>query len=84
MAINSQLFAQAGEALFGPEWKQPMADLLGMNVRTVRRIAKAARDGEDYPVNASLGSMLAGHLRESAGGFRERSERAEALAAQLG
>ena len=44
MAINPQLFTQAGEALFGPEWKQALADLIGMEVRRVRRIAKGSHE----------------------------------------
>lgn len=83
MTITPALFAQAGEALFGQEWKRPLAELLSMNERTVFRIAKAARDGENYPLSASLGSVLAGHLRDSAGSFRDRADRAEALAALL-
>lgn len=83
MAINPQLFAQAGEVLYGPEWKQPMADLLGMNVRTVRRIAKACRDGDDYPVNATVGPVLAKHLRQAVVGLRGRAELAEDLAKLL-
>lgn len=62
MSIDAQIFAQAGEAMFGEEWKGPMADLLGMDVRTVRRIAKAAREGTDFQINASLGPVLAQHL----------------------
>ncbi len=42
MTIDAKLFAQAGEALFGLEWKRPLGTLLGMNERTVFRIAKAA------------------------------------------
>lgn len=84
MAINPQLFAQAGEALFGPEWKQPMADLLGMNVRTVRRIAKACRDGDDYPVNATVGPVLARHLRQAVATYRDRAAEAERLAKLFG
>ena len=62
MSIDAQVFAQAGEAMFGEEWKSPMADLLGMDVRTVRRIAKAAWEGAEYPINPTLGPVLAQHL----------------------
>lgn len=79
MTITPVLFAQAGEALFGPEWKRPLAELLKMNERTVFRIAKAAREGEECPVNPSLGPLLAHHLRESAGVFRQRAAQADEL-----
>ena len=79
MTMTPQLFAQAGEALFGPEWKQPLADLIGMNVRTVRRIAAAAREGEDYPVNESLGPTLAEHLQTYITEKRADLARAEQL-----
>lgn len=83
MTITPELFAQAGEALFGPEWKRPLAELLRMNERTVFRIAKAARDGEPYPVSPTLAAALAGHLRDAAGRLRARSEVAERLAKVL-
>ena len=83
MTITPALFAQAGEALFGVEWKRPLADLLAMNERTVFRIAKAARDGETYPVNPSLGPVLAEHLRQAVVGLRGRAELAEDLAKLL-
>lgn len=84
MKITPTLFAEAGEAMFGPEWKRPLAELLGIADRTVFRIAKAARDGEDYPLNPKLGPTLAAHLREAAAKARLRADRAEDLAAVLG
>ncbi|WGM48628.1 hypothetical protein KOAAANKH_03531 [Brevundimonas sp. NIBR10] len=83
MTINAALFAQAGEALFGLEWKQSLADLIEMDVRRVRRIAKAAREGLDYPVNESLGPVLAGHLKERARSAQAQSIEAERLAKLL-
>lgn len=80
MSINPQLFTAAGETLYGEEWKQPLADLLGMNVRTVRRIAKAAKDGEPYPVHPSLAATLAEHLRNHAKRARTQAAEAELLA----
>lgn len=83
MTITPELFAQAGEALFGPEWKRPLAELLGMNERTVFRIAKAARDGEPYPVSPTLAAVLAGHLRTGAEQLRGRADAAARLAEVL-
>lgn len=83
MAINPLLFAQAGEALFGPEWKQALADLIGMEVRRVRRIAKAAREGSDYPVHESLGPVLSGHLKARAQAAQSEAKEAERLAVLL-
>jgi|GEM_PF-5403251 len=80
MTITPELFARAGRALFGEEWQNPLADLLGMNQRTIRRIAKAAREGEDYPVNETLGPVLAEHLRTAVILAKARANEAEALA----
>ncbi len=75
MTVNAQLFVQAGEALFGTEWKRPLATLLDMNERTVFRIGAAARDGEDYRINPALGPILAQHLAR-------RADQAEAQAVE--
>lgn len=83
MTITPQLFAQAGETLFGPEWKRPLADLLGMHERTVFRIAKAARDGTEYRISPSLGPALAEHLRAAVAPLRARASQAEELAKLL-
>lgn len=83
MMITPELFAEAGRALYGEEWQNPIANLLGMNERTVRRIAKAAREDADYPINESLGPVLARHLREAAEDFRIRAATAHVLAERL-
>lgn len=83
MKLTADLFARAGRALFGDEWQNPLADLLGMNPRTVRRIAKAAREGEDYPVNETLAPVLADHLRSAATDAKARAKEAEAVAKLL-
>lgn len=69
--------------MFGPDWRQPLAELIGMNIRTVRRISAALREGEDYPINPTLAPLLAEHLRAYAQRSREAAEGAEALATQL-
>jgi hypothetical protein len=50
---TSILLARAGETLFGHDWQSPMARALHLNVRTVQRIAAAARKSEPYPVSAA-------------------------------
>lgn len=80
MTITPELFAQAGQALFGAEWKRPLAELLGMNERTVFRIAAAARDGTPYPIPASLGPALADHLRGRGVAARAEADAADRLA----
>lgn len=47
---NPQLIAAAGRALFGAQWQVPLAQSLGINERTMRRIAQAEREGDEYPV----------------------------------
>lgn len=76
MTINAALFAEAGEVLFGREWRRAMGKALNMAERTVNRIGAAAVAGEDYPINANLGPDIARLLREHARG-------AEALAKKL-
>ena len=76
MTINAALFAEAGEVLFGREWRRSMAKALNMAERTVNRIGAAAAAGEEYPLNPNLGPEIAGLLREHARG-------AEALAKRL-
>ncbi|MBA4786557.1 MAG: hypothetical protein H2039_00810 [Brevundimonas sp.] len=83
MTINAPLFAAAGQALFGDEWKRPLAALLGMNDRTVFRIAAAARDGADYPVNPDLGPILAQHLAKRATEAEAQAKEARRLAKLL-
>ena len=83
MTINAQLFAAAGQALFGDEWKRPLASLLGMNDRTVFRIAAAARDGADYPVNPDLGPILAAHLTQRATQAEAQAKEARRVAKLL-
>lgn len=83
MTINPTLFAQAGEALFGTEWKRPLANLLGMNERTVFRIAKAARDGEDYPVSSSLAGRLHLEMQKALSRDAEKRETQQSLVRKL-
>ena len=71
---NPELIASAGRALFGAQWQVPLAQLLGVNERTMRRIAQAEREGADYP-------FAPGALADLAQALRERRETlSEALA----
>ncbi|MCA3700778.1 MAG: hypothetical protein IOB84_13480 [Brevundimonas sp.] len=76
MTINAALFAEAGEVLFGRDWRRAMSRELNIAERTVNRIAAAAAAGTDYPVNPNLGPEIARLLRNHAAG-------AEALARKL-
>lgn len=42
------LYAKAGQALFGEVWARALAAALGVNERTIQRIATAAKEGEGY------------------------------------
>lgn len=65
---NAMLFAEAGKALFGDNWQQPTAKLLGWPIdergqnRTVQRIKAAAEKGEEYRINPAVMTELADHL----------------------
>ena len=78
---NAQLFADAGRALFGDRWQQPMAVLLGWPIddrgqnRTVQRIKAAAEKGEDYRVSPDYMAELAAHLDDRAATCKALAER---------
>lgn len=79
---NAQLFAQAGRALYGDNWQQPTARLLGWPIdprgqnRTVQRIKAAADAGEEYRI-------APGVLAELATALQVRSDQAAAMAKSL-
>lgn len=56
------LFRQAGAALYGPRWQQPLADALGVNPRRVRAWAA----GHEPPVGVwdDLLVLLEGNEQE--------------------
>lgn len=64
--LTPELVCRAGHALFGPEWQVALAKLLDVNERTVRRIAQAARQGDDYRVNQAWAPELRGALERTA------------------
>jgi hypothetical protein len=63
---GAELFAEAGEVLFGVTWPSQLAERLGVNVRTLQRVAKAARDGEDYPIPKGVWQDMAVVAQERA------------------
>jgi hypothetical protein len=73
---DAQLIARAGVSMFGDEWPAPLARALGVNPRTMQRLAAAVREGRGYPLNPSLIEDLAALLRLEA---REHLAQAEAL-----
>jgi hypothetical protein len=77
------LVAQAGAAIYGAEWQNPLARALGMNERTMRRIAQAARAGEAYPVAPGALAELVEILKQAASGHESRARACETLAGDL-
>lgn len=74
---NPQLIAAAGRALFGAQWQVPLAQALGINERTMRRIAQAEREGDDYRVSPGV-------LRDLQAQLATRQTELENVAAALG
>jgi hypothetical protein len=66
--LPTQRLAEAGRELFGPEWGTRMGEFIGVHERTIRRIRRAAEEGQDYP--AAAGALRA--LRERLAEFLER------------
>lgn len=50
----AQVIADAGEAMFPGVWIAELSRRLPVSLRTLERIAAAARDGADYPTAAKL------------------------------
>jgi hypothetical protein len=79
----SELVARAGAAIFGPEWQNPLARALGMNERTMRRLAAAARDGEPYPIAPGVLRELAELVSAATRQHYERAHACEHVSAAL-
>lgn len=83
---NAQVFAQAGEALFGAHWPAGMASLLGWPLdergqnRTTQRIRAAASRGEDYRIAPGVWQEIAQAIRVRAGHLDQVRRLAEDLA----
>lgn len=62
-ALTPDLVARAGIALYGEHWQMPLARLLNVADRTVRRVAQAARTGDDYQVNQAWAAEIVAALQ---------------------
>lgn len=86
--LTPDLVCRAGTALFGREWQAPLAALLNVNDRTIRRIASAARQGQPYTINQNWKGELATALSRAALDHelkgREAQEVAELLRGDAG
>lgn len=59
-ATAASLTVEAGKLLYGERWVTPLAKDLGVNTRTMERLAAAVHQGEDYgPARAWMRSLLA-------------------------
>ena len=61
--LTPELMQRAGVALYGEHWQMPLARLLGVSDRTVRRIAQAARMGEPYRIHQSWAPAIKAALQ---------------------
>lgn len=64
---TAQLVAMIGEALYGDRWVSDLARRLKVQMRTMERVARAARDGLDYRGAANWLDDLDMALQERAG-----------------
>lgn len=71
----SQLVAEAGAALFGEDWAAPLARLLDLNERTVRRLKAAAIAGQPYPIAPGVLAELKAALLAQAQGLQHLARR---------
>lgn len=66
----AQLVDHAGRLMFGLEYRRPLAQRLGVNPRTVERVAAAASEGRDYPAARAMAhdvrQLLQDHASEAA------------------
>jgi hypothetical protein len=61
-----QMIVGAARAVYGDQWRSPLAQSLALHPRTVRRIEQAARTGEPQPVSPGVLAELAALAREYA------------------
>ena len=66
----AELLVQAGQQLFGEGWQSDLARLLELDLRTVQRIARAARVGQPYRIAAATMDRLAQHVRDRERGLK--------------
>lgn len=62
LQVPAKPIANAAEALWGPLWQSEMARAMPMNLRTVQRIAAAARDDQRYTMREADVAKLLGLL----------------------
>lgn len=63
---DAELVVECGAALYGERWQSPLARALGLDLRTMQRLARAVRDGGDYPVGPAVMLNLRSLLRSHA------------------
>ncbi|GAW42436.1 hypothetical protein SH203_02852 [Brevundimonas sp. SH203] len=81
--LTPDLVCRAGAALFGREWQAPLAALLNVNDRTIRRIASAARQGQPYTINQNWRAELATALSRASLDHELKAREASEVAAIL-
>jgi hypothetical protein len=81
--FTPEMVRRAGVALFGEEWQNAMAELLGVNERTVRRVAQAAREGTDYRLNPAWAVELRTALERAAKDYELQARAAAEVARML-
>jgi hypothetical protein len=76
-----QTLGRIGLAMYGTEaWAAPMAQFLGVPLRTMQRISQAEREGRDYPIPAGWFDILRRNLRNRAQQFLNLADEVDQIA----
>lgn len=84
MILTPDLVRSAGIALFGTQWRGPMARLLGVADREIRYIAKAAEDGTPYTPPAGWAAEIKAALAGVAASRAAQAQLAQQVMDALG
>ena len=74
--LTPDLICRAGVALYGREWQAPLAALVGVDERTVRRLSSAVRMGKPYAYKGDWRTPILSALKDAPLAFELRAREA--------